>query len=122
MYPFYTYLQTRFPKNQKNKTTGRWYKKQNAGVCAWKSITVWLHGKIAKGEFRRDRNASDETIYLNFKKLIFKTLLKNFHPDEALNAITVECGNQVEPASIFLKRELEIKIKRLCLKLEVLQS
>jgi hypothetical protein len=115
MSSFYTYLDARLLKNPQNKMMGRFYKKQNAGVCGWKSIAVWLHGKIAKGDFRKDRNSSEEYIYVNFKKSILKTMLKNFNPDEALDA-TAQHGNQVEPALIFLKRELERKIERLSLK------
>lgn len=122
MDPFYTYLDNRLLKIQKNKTFGRSYKKQNSGVCAWKSITVWLHGKIAKGDFREDRNSTDEGVYVNFKKLLFETMLKSFDSNEIPDGMTVQYGSQVEPASIFLKRELERKIDRLRVKEKIIKN
>lgn len=53
-----------------NKKDGRLLKYQRAGVCAWKGLSTWLHGKIAPGEKQLDRNKDDELLYLKFMRFV----------------------------------------------------
>jgi hypothetical protein len=89
---FYNYLNAKF----KHKTTGRSYKRQIGGVCAWKSLSIWL------------RTHLDLPTYLRFKKMMFETFLAHFHPLPD------------DPTSLYLQAELTRKIDRINHKLSSL--
>lgn len=59
-----------------NKTKGRVLKLQRAGVCAWKSLSTWLHGSIAPGQNPSDRKKEDELLYLKFMKFLLEQKMK----------------------------------------------
>jgi hypothetical protein len=101
MESFYEYLDRKLNKGS-NKIAGRSYNLQEKGVCAWKSISVWLHGKIAPGQ-RMQRDASHELTYVQYKRLMFENMLANFKPDSALDQDT----------AVTLKTELENKIQKM---------
>lgn len=115
---FYVYVDTKLLKSPTNKTTGRSFKRQElvgefeVGVCAWKSISVWVHGKFAPGNLSENRDPSNEIIYVRFKKLMFENMLASFQPDSSFKA-TIEMGKDSKDAVVFLKSELENKIQKL---------
>ena len=76
---------------------------QKNGVCAWKSISVWLHGKIAPGECNVNRDAARELAYVGYKRCLFENMQVNFKPDASLN----------EQTAASLKNELERKIQKM---------
>lgn len=112
---FYDYVNLKLLKASDNKTTGRSFKSQEVGVCAWKSISVWLHGKISPDNENRD--SSNELIYLQLKTFMFKKMLVHYTLNESFNTtITIRKDNNGdilnETAAIFLITELERKIKK----------
>lgn len=102
MESFYDYLDTKLTKGS-NKTLGRSFKCQEKGVCAWKSISVWLHDKIAPRERSMNRDVSHEHIYVQYKRCMFENMLAHFKSDNPSN-------QQVAAA---LKAELEKKVQKL---------
>lgn len=102
MEAFYNYIDTKLFKGS-NKADGRSFKCQVKGVCAWKSISVWLHGKIAPGTNALDRNAADELTFTHYKRALFENMLANFSPGNSLS----------QEASAFLKTELEKKLQKM---------
>lgn len=83
---FYAYVDEKLLKGS-NKTMGRSFKSQEVGVCAWKSISVWVHGKISPGNFSENRDSSNELIHVRFKKFMFENMLANFDPGESFKAM-----------------------------------
>lgn len=80
-----------------NKADGRLLKPQRAGVCAWKSLSTWLHGKIAPGETNQDRNVQDELLYLEFMKFVLtdkKKSLSQVKEHFVTNNIVIRKTNQ----------------------------
>jgi hypothetical protein len=112
MAPFYAYVDTKLLKNPTNKTIGRSFRSQETGVCAWKSISVWLHGQISPGDLSENRDSSNEMIYLRYKKFMFENMLADFNPDPSFKA-TIKMGEDSKDAIVFLKAELEGKIQKL---------
>lgn len=102
MEAFYTYLDKKLNKGS-NKTFGRSYRRQVKGVCGWKAISVWGHGKIAPSKRITERNASDELVYLHYKKYLFERMLACFAPGNSLDT----------QAAATLKTELENKIQQI---------
>ncbi|HEY5235549.1 MAG TPA: hypothetical protein VIJ14_05180, partial [Rhabdochlamydiaceae bacterium] len=115
---FYAYVDTKLLKSPTSKTKGRSFKRQElvgefeVGVCAWKSISVWLHGKISPGDLSENRDSSNEIIYFRFKKFMFENMFASFNPDSSFKA-TVKMGEDSKDAIVFLKAELERKIQKL---------
>ncbi len=115
---FYAYIDSKLQKSPTNKTKGRSFKRQElvgefeVGVCAWKSISVWLHGKISPGDMSENRNPSNEIIYFKFKKLMFENMLASFNPDPSFKA-TIDISEDSKDATVFLKAELERKVQKL---------
>lgn len=101
MQAFYEYLDTKLNKGR-NKTVGRCFKRQVKGVCAWKALSVWLHGKIAPGNRSAHRIACDELTYLRYKKGMFERMAACFKPENSVALPTV----------VTLKNELEKKIQK----------
>ncbi|CAN5115297.1 hypothetical protein BH09DEP1_BH09DEP1_7000 [soil metagenome] len=102
MESFYAYLDKKLNKGS-NKTVGRSFHRQEKGVCGWKSISVWLHGKIAPGKCIIERNACDELAYLHYKKFMFEKMQACFNPD----------GSVYQETADVLKAELEKKIQHI---------
>lgn len=102
MESFYDYLDKKLFKGS-NKIMGRSFKCQEKGVCGWKAISVWLHGKIAPGEHGINREASREIVYVLYKRCMFENMLASFKLDNSLN-------QQTEAS---LKTELERKIQKM---------
>jgi hypothetical protein len=115
---FYVYVDTKLLKSPTNKMKGRSFKRQElvgefeVGVCGWKAISVWLHGKISPGDLSENRDSSNEMIYFKFKKLMFENMLANFNPDPSFKA-TIEMGEDRKDAVVFLKAELKRKIQNI---------
>jgi hypothetical protein len=115
---FYLYVDTKLLKSPNNKMRGRSFRRQElvgefeVGVCAWKSISVWLHGKISPGDFSENRDSFNEIIYLRFKKFMFENMLANFNPDNSFKA-KIRMGEDSKDAIPFLKTELERKIQKM---------
>jgi hypothetical protein len=115
---FYVYVDTKLLKSPNNKKKGRSFKRQElvgeyeVGVCAWKSISVWLHGKISPGDLSENRTPSNEIIYFKIKKLMFENMLASFNPDPSFKA-TINMGEDSKDATVFLKAELERKVQKL---------
>lgn len=101
MEAFYKYLDKKLNKGS-NKTVGRAFHRQEKWVCAWKSISVWLHGKIAPGKRSSDRIACNELAYLHYKKCMFERMAARFKPNSSLALQT----------GVTLKTELEKKIQK----------
>jgi hypothetical protein len=120
---FYVYVDTKLLKSPNNKTRGRSFRRQElvgefeVGICAWKSISVWLHGKFSPGDFSENRDSSNEIIYLRFKKQMFENMLANFNPDKSFKA-TIRMGEDSMDATVFLKAELERKIQKMDAKIK----
>jgi len=55
-----------------NEKTGRWHKEQRGGICTFKPLSVWLHGRIARGLTPEERNPKDELLYEGLKLHILK--------------------------------------------------
>jgi len=113
MESFYDYVDTKLLKGSNNKTIGRSFRSQSVGVCSWKSLSVWLHGKISPGERGKDRDSSHEVVYARFKKLMFQNMLANFNPDKDFKATV---GN--EEYAVFFKAELARKIQKMDAKIK----
>jgi hypothetical protein len=115
---FYVYVDTKLLKSPTNKTAGRSFKRQElvgefeVGICAWKSISVWLHGKISPGDLSENRDPSNEIVYFRFKKFMFENMWANFNPDPSFKA-TIRMGEESKDAALFLKGELERKIQKM---------
>jgi len=122
---FYSYIDATLGKATNNKMNGRSFNRQKVGVCAWKSISVWLHGQISPGIHRGNRNPSQELIYIRYKKLMFENMLANFNPDESFKATIrfEEDSHETisnEKVVLFLKSELERKIKKMDVKIKMM--
>jgi hypothetical protein len=102
MQAFYEYIDKKLNKGS-NKTVGRSFHRQVKGVCGWKAVSVWLHGKIAPGKRSIDRIACDELTYLHYKKSMFEKMAARFKPDSSLAL----------QAGVTLKAELEKKIQKI---------
>jgi hypothetical protein len=120
---FYSYIDATLGKTLNNRMSGRSFKLQKVGVCAWKSLSVWLHGQIAPGIHKENRNPAQELIYTRYKKLMFENMLVSFNPDESFKA-TIKFGKDSnetitnEKAALFLKAELERKIQKMDAKIQ----
>jgi len=62
----YKFLDGKLKKDD-NKKEGRLHKQQREGICASKSLSVWLHSKIAPGMTSEERNVQGELLYETFK-------------------------------------------------------
>ncbi len=119
---FYDYVDTKLLKASNNKTVSRSFKCQEVGVCAWKSLSVWLHGKISQCNCKENEDPFHESIYVQFKKFMFTKMLANFMPTEQFTA-TIRIGKNGDgavfyghSAAEYLKNELQQKIvKRDCI-------
>lgn len=99
MEAFYAFIDEKLFKGS-NKTVGRLFKQQEKGVCAWKSISVWLHSQIAPGERNVNRDNSRELMYVLYKKSLFENMLANFKPNislpqETISALTDELKRKI---------------------------
>lgn len=102
MQAFYEYIDKKLNTGS-NKIVGRSFHPQVKGVCAWKAVSVWLHGKIAPGKRSIDRNACDELTYLHYKKCMFEKMAVRFKPDPSLALQT----------GAILKAELVKKVQKI---------
>ncbi len=119
MISFYTSIETLLYKGT-NKISGRPLKRQKAGICAWKSLSTWLHEAISPGRLKNDRNALDEIVYVRFKKFMFENMLANFNPPLSFKATIGKSSNNPEEFYVedqatidFMKSELRRKIQKL---------
>lgn len=108
MEAFYNYVNEKLLKSF-NRVIGRSFKRQLVGTCAWKSVSVWLHGKISAGLRDENREACGELAYAQFKRHLLETMLAHFKPKEL-------------PSTIFLKTELERKVQQMNTKCQLLRD
>ncbi|GMU19480.1 MAG: hypothetical protein AMXMBFR12_06720 [Candidatus Babeliales bacterium] len=107
MEAFYTYLDKKLNKGS-NKTVGRSFRRQVKGVCGWKSISVWLHGKVAPCKNILDRIEHDELVYLGYKRGMFERMQASFRPDASLDLqsaqiLITELGKKIQKMNNLLK-------------------
>lgn len=102
MQAFYEYIDKKLNKGS-NKSVGRAFHRQVKGICGWKAVSVWLHGKIAPGKRSIDRIACNELTYLHYKKCMFERMFARFKPD---SSVALQTG-------VTLKAELEKKIQKI---------
>lgn len=122
---FYSHIDRALAKTPNNRIHGRSFNRQKVGVCAWKSISVWLHGQISPGIHRENRNSAQELVYIRYKKFMFENMLANFNPDESFKALIRFGKDSTETiankqAALFLKAELERKIQKMDAKIKTL--
>ncbi|MBN9378736.1 MAG: hypothetical protein BGO14_07690 [Chlamydiales bacterium 38-26] len=81
MTEIYDFIDLKLNKKNGNKTPGRKIKLQRTGVCAFKCVSSWIHGKIAPGPTAKKRLPAEELMYERFKKhLIEKKILEMQDP------------------------------------------
>jgi hypothetical protein len=102
MQAFYEYIDKKLNKGS-NKSVGRAFHRQVKGICGWKAVSVWLHGKIAPGKRSIDRIACNELTYLHYKKCMFERMFARFKPD---SSVALQTG-------VTLKAALEKKIQKI---------
>lgn len=81
MIEIYDFIDLKLNKKNGNKTPGRKIKLQRTGVCAFKCVSSWIHGKIAPGKTAKKRLPTQELMYERFKKnLIEKKIIEMQDP------------------------------------------
>lgn len=81
MTEIYDFIDLKLNKKNGNKTPGRKIKLQRTGVCAFKCVSSWIHGKIAPGQTAKMRLPTQELMYERFKKnLIEKKIIEMQDP------------------------------------------
>lgn len=63
-----------------NKIVGRLMKKQRCNICAWKSLSTWVHGKFLSEKF----SSRGQLLYDQFKYHILSDKLKTLMTDDSL--------------------------------------
>ena len=81
MTEIYDFIDLKLNKKNGNKTPGRKIKLQRTGVCAFKCVSSWIHGKMAPGQTAKKRLPAEELMYERFKKhLIQKKIIEMQDP------------------------------------------
>lgn len=80
--PIYKHIQVSL--HGKIPVEGRVMKVQKTGVCAWKSLTTWLHGQIAPGETAASRSPDEELVYLKLKRILIDDRLTSLENEKSV--------------------------------------
>lgn len=68
VHEIYAFLDKKLNKKNRNKVSSRQIKYQRTGICAWKSVSTWVHGKMAPGLKPKQRRPHEEMMYYRCKK------------------------------------------------------
>ena len=115
----YAFIDKKLNKHDGNKVSGRRIKFQRSGVCAWKSISTWAHGKIAPGLTATQRRPHEEIIYHQCKKNLIEKkiqelkdpLLKNYIKEHMDAYKKTFISTYIEKIALFLKKFFKIEYK-----------
>lgn len=115
----YEFLDKKLNKHNGNKVSSRRIKFQRTGICAWKSVSTWVHGKMAPGLKTKKRRPHEEIIYYRCKKNWIEKkiqdlkdpILQNYIKDHMVAHKKTFISSCVEKISLFFKNLFKIEYK-----------
>ncbi|MBN9378737.1 MAG: hypothetical protein BGO14_07695 [Chlamydiales bacterium 38-26] len=107
----YRFIDKKLNKHNGNKVSSRQIKFQRTGICAWKSISTWVHGKMAPGLKTKKRRTHEEIMYYRCKKNWIENkiqelkdpILQNYIKEHMVAHKKTFISSSIEKISVFFK-------------------